>query len=239
MTPMDLSFLTKDISREPVETRVMLIAGDPVSRRGYQETLAKIGVIVDTVTSFREFYYAVLATPYNGVLVDVPTKIRTPNDEKDLVKEIMDLFPVIQLNFDSATGKISTYFTGQLNKSCTLDYFINNECRRFRARTARRSERKTMHLNVMLGREKAGRRSPFERTVTINVSKGGCFIFSTVEWGVGATAWFMIKELKDGTPIRGEVRWKVDWGKSMQIPGIGVTFEEINEIQRDHLNALL
>ena len=172
MTPMDLSFLTKDISRGPVETRVMLISGDPVSRKGYQEALVKTGVIVDTVASFREFYYSVLATPYNGVLVDVPTKIRTPNDEKDLVKAIMDLFPVIQLKFDPATGKISTYFTGQLNKSCTLDEFINNECRRFIARTARSSERKTKHLNVMLGQEKSGRRSPFERTVTLNVSKG-------------------------------------------------------------------
>ena len=239
MTPMDLSFLTKDISRGPVETRVMLISGDPVSRKGYQEALAKTGVIMDTVASFREFYYAVLAIPYNGVLVDVPTMIRIPKDEKDLVKEIMDLFPVIQLKFDPATGTISTFFSGQLNKSCTLDDFINNECRRFLARTARKSERKTLHLNVMLGKEKFGRRSPFERTVTLNVSKGGCFIFSTVDWGVGATAWFMIKELKDGTPIRGEVRWKVDWGKAMQIPGIGVTFEEMNEIQRDHLNSLL
>jgi hypothetical protein len=41
------------------------------------------------------------------------------------------------------------------------------------------------------------------------------------EWDKGTDAWFVIKELKEHTPIVAEVRRTIPWGRCMQIPGVG------------------
>ena len=65
----------------------------------------------------------------------------------------------------------------------------------------------------------------------MNISRGGCFIFSIGDWEVNNDALFIIKELTDLTPICGQVRWKIDWGSKMSVPGIGVKFKEIKDSQ--------
>ena len=41
----------------------------------------------------------------------------------------------------------------------------------------------------------------------------------------------VIKELDDSKPILSEVKWNKEWGKTMQLPGIGVKFENIDGAQ--------
>ena len=43
--------------------------------------------------------------------------------------------------------------------------------------------------------------------------------------------WMIIKDFDDDTPIKGEVRWRIEWGKAPQIPGIGLKFNKINKYQ--------
>jgi Tfp pilus assembly protein PilZ len=70
-----------------------------------------------------------------------------------------------------------------------------------------------------------------ERTVTVDLSREGCFVFSVRDWKPGDSAWFTIKELRDNTPICGLVRWCLKWGEGMRVPGIGLKFTEITESQ--------
>jgi Tfp pilus assembly protein PilZ len=65
----------------------------------------------------------------------------------------------------------------------------------------------------------------------MNISRGGCFIFSNHKWEAGSDAWFIIKELTDQTPIRGEIKRKIDWGQKMSVPGIGIQFMDISDSQ--------
>jgi hypothetical protein len=44
-----------------------------------------------------------------------------------------------------------------------------------------------------------------------------------------------INELQDKTPISGDIRWKMEWGKTMMIPGIGINFKQIKANQREEL----
>jgi Tfp pilus assembly protein PilZ len=64
---------------------------------------------------------------------------------------------------------------------------------------------------------------------------GGCFIFSTHEWDLRTEVSFTVVEFPDPSPISGEVRWQIPWGKSQRIPGIGVKFVTIREDQRRYL----
>ena len=70
-----------------------------------------------------------------------------------------------------------------------------------------------------------------ERTITMNASQGGCFLFSNQDWLNTANGWFIINELQDKSPIKGEIRFVVPWGKEMVIPGIGIFFSQIKPAQ--------
>lgn len=60
-------------------------------------------------------------------------------------------------------------------------------------------------------------------------------MLSNDTWQSKEHVWFILKELEDQTPIRGEVRFVIPWGKAMRFPGIGICFEEITENQREEL----
>ena len=93
------------------------------------------------------------------------------------------------------------------------------------------SDRKRIHYNVVLSKSGDFSQGNTEKTVTLNVSKSGCFIYTTGNWRINDRAAFTFKELDDNKPILATVKWKTVWGKSMQIPGIGVEFKEIGETQ--------
>jgi hypothetical protein len=95
--------------------------------------------------------------------------------------------------------------------------------------------RKVVHFNVLLSYDEPIGEKALERTVTINISKGGCFLFSGRDWSNTPKAWFIINELQDKTPIAGDIRWTVEWGKQMTIPGIGLSFKHIKPSQLEKL----
>jgi Tfp pilus assembly protein PilZ len=89
--------------------------------------------------------------------------------------------------------------------------------------------RKAINFNVILGPHPDLSRRKVEKSVTLNVSQGGCYLYSVRKWKANETAWFVFKELDDLTPIQADVRWCVPWGTSMKIPGIGVQFRNLQD----------
>jgi hypothetical protein len=214
-----------------MDTRLLLACREGVARTKYQEAVENLGVQLDTVSSLKDLHSALIKTPYNGVMIDILTKVRASQDDKNLINTILEEFPVVQVQWEGESGVIKSLFLGQVKNSGTLEDFITRECRLFHARKIRASVRKEIHFNVILGRDHLFRENSSERTITMNISELGCFLFTVGEWERGNQAWFIIHELEDQTPIRGEVRWRVEWGKSMKIPGIGIEFEKMKESQ--------
>lgn len=174
--------------------------------------------------------------PYNGVMIDVPTKIKASKEEKTLVHEILNKFPVIQLKWESKSGTIKTLSHNQYKSGGTLNDFINQECRSFNPRTIRASVRKNINFNVILANNNNFGEENIEKTITIDVSKEGCFIYSPKKWEIHSNVRFIINEIDDHTPIRGEVMWGIEWGKAMRIPGIGVMFNDIKSCQLGNIS---
>ena len=73
------------------------------------------------------------------------------------------------------------------------------------------------------------------RTITLNVSTGGCFVITDQTLESGSNIAFIFKELATRTPIIGEVRWVVTWGRKMTMPGMGIKFEDIEDLQHQEL----
>jgi Tfp pilus assembly protein PilZ len=216
--------------------RVILVCGEGVERQAYLSAIEALGVQIDTVSSLEELHKAVLRTPYHGVMIDLKTKIRAAKVEKILIHDILEkVFPVIQLKLENKTSRIQTLYFGQAKGDGTLEDFILKECRSVEPRSIRLSLRKNINFNIILSKNDNYSKDNIEKSVTIDVSEGGCFIYSSDKWEINSKAWFIIKELDDNTPILSEVRWKMSWGNAMKIPGIGVKFKDIREGQLEEI----
>jgi len=136
------------------------------------------------------------------------------------------------LTMDKSTGEIRSLSSGRPGGGETIESFLENDCVSFKARSIRADSRKEVNLNVLLSEGELYSETDAARSVTINISKGGCFIYSTVERELQSHVSFVFKELSDHRPMCGEVRWQVPWGHSMRIPGIGLKFINITQDQR-------
>jgi len=232
-----MRFNVEDAARSKIKevsmnVKVILVCQEEgEAKQAYINAVKPFGVKVDTVPSFSELHKMLCENYYNGVMVDFRTKMKASNKEKELVHDVFEQFPVAQLNFEEKTGSIRSFHYSRESKGETLESFIKEECRSFIARPIRSSIRKIIHFNVILSNTGDFTKEGIDRTVTMNVSKGGCFIYSVDDLQTDANVMMVFKELEDQKPILGEVRWKALWGEAMQIPGIGVKFENLSEGQ--------
>lgn len=217
--------------------RILLVAQPGEACTRYKAAIRSTGARVDTVASIDTFYGAVTHFAYNGLVVDIPTKIKALSEHKDLVYSILDRFPVIQVILDRTTGRLRALLHGQHERTGALEDLIRDACWHSPARKLRSEERKAVHYNVLLSTYRDFDPETLIRTVTLDVSLNGCFLFSAARFQVGARVWLRIMDLYDKTPISGIVRHQRKWGEAMMVPGIGVAFETIRESQRQSLMA--
>ncbi len=151
---------------------------------------------------------------------------------------VLERFPVAELRCDSNTKEIGIYYQGQQKEGGNLDDFVNRVCRLYDARKISVEKRFDIHLSVMLDRNGDLREENIEKTISLDISKNGCLLFSKDKWEIGESAWFIFKDLSDQTPIMGKVRWSAEWGKGIQPPGIGIEFDKIDQTQRDEIFSL-
>lgn len=219
-----------------MKKRIILTCSDPETMQVYAEKAKSPEIEVDAVSSLSELYDRLLETSYSGILIDVRTKIRASGQEKQLMHTLLEMFPVLDLNFDKTTGEVRSLLSGQARSGKTIEDFLNKECISFQPRKIRADPRKNFNMNVLLSEDgESYAESTAVRSVTLNISKGGCFIYSTREWALQSRVWFSIKELSDPRPIIGELRWQIPWGKFLRIPGIGIKFIHIHEEQQRSL----
>ena len=220
--------------------RVILFARDGEAQERYLREISGSGIRVDVAATPYELHLAMQDSSYSGLLVDLVTKMMVPKSEQAALRRIFDVFPVIQLRLDRSTDKIGTLYQGQPKNGGNLTDFLINHCLPYPPRKIRNEKRKEAFFNLVIYRQADGsstRSARKEKTVTINISPGGCFIFSNLDWEKSADVWLEIRELSDQTPIQGEIRWGVEWGKTMQIPGVGIRFKNIKKSQLKELYA--
>jgi hypothetical protein len=156
-------------------------------------------------------HHTLATTPVTGILLELSASIAATANEKKTSLELMDLFPSAKFRF--LDGQV-------LIVGMTLEEFIE-VCREFKPRILRKSERKNMYFALYLSDDKTFMHE--EKTVTINVSTEGYFIFSVREWQVGNRVW--MRFLDDDAILAGTVRSLHPWGNNKFLPGIGIKLD--------------
>ena len=220
-----------------MSVKLILVCKEGNARQAYLKEAKYLDCTVTVVPSFTELFQELRSAPYQGIMIDLITGMKASREEKGIVQEALEVFPVVQLKWESETDGIHILSSGSSSGSPTLHDFVARQCYDFPARPLRQYSRKPVNFNVTMSKNEVLYEKFLEYTVTINASRGGCFLFSTRQWKTMENVWFIINELQDKTPIVGEVRWFARWGKTMRIPGIGIKFKQITEEQQEELNC--
>lgn len=183
------------------------------------------------VTSLKEMTETLQTTPYNGIIIDLSTKTKATNDEKEMVTNIIEQYPTAHAFLDKKTKEVKIINDEQHPFNTAFDLFIQKECMLFPPRKIRMHARKDLNYNILLCHGPKFNEADAEKTISLNVSKGGCFLFSSTLWLPKDEATLVIKDFQDKTPIYAQVVWSVPWGKTITVPGVGLQFFNITKNQ--------
>jgi len=183
------------------------------TRKVISDLLEALGMKVTLLASLGELQATLQEIPVSGILLDLITTTKASSLDKQSTHELIQLYP--QVRFKIVGNDVLI-----LGKEQSLERFVY-DCRLFKPRTIRKSPRKIRHIAFILSAD--GTFDDAEKVVTLNISDGGCFVYSTREWNVGDRIW--LRFVDNDAVIRGTVRWWQPWGNNKMIPGIGVKLD--------------
>ncbi|MCP3924460.1 MAG: PilZ domain-containing protein [Desulfobacterales bacterium] len=221
------------------KSKVVLYCMKNRARKFYLIEMERLSANFKLVSTFIELQDLVQKDRYNGIMVDVGTIMRAPKKDRVNFQKLKDLFPVVQLNWNKEDETIGTLFYGSSSSAEDLESFLKRECIPFKPRSVRKNSRKRVHLNTLMARNDNFSAENIERTVTLDISKTGCFLYTVDDWIISEKVWILFKELDSKTPIKCRIRRISRWGKATKLPGIGVSFDEISDDQKNQIINML
>lgn len=220
--------------------KLLLYVHEPTIATIYLERFRLVDVEFELVHCFKAFYGRGVADCYSGVLLDIVSSIRAPSFDREVIKDLLEVYPALRLRWDPASGEIRTLMIGAgSGQRITLPFFIRNYCQQFIPRGLRFGSRKQIYCNVLWSVAETPMPETFERSVTFDLSMGGCFLFTVQPLAKKTAIWLQLVEMKEVEPIRGTVEWCREWGKTMQVPGVGVRFQSLLAEHRKELSLLM
>lgn len=220
-------------------TAVLLICREGESRRIYQEELYLPGVLMVSVQTLMQFFRREVYCPLNGILVDMPTFMRSSEEEKLLLAELVAVFPALRIKCNESSREIRTLPFGTSCPGNTApEDFIRKVCAGFGRRRMRTGERAALNLPVLLNRAVNGESVPGGRSVTADISAAGCFLICFEQWEAGEQGLVAISGPTAGEPIQIVVCWVRPWGECGSLPGMGVRFVDLTAAQAAELSRL-
>jgi len=217
---------------------VLLVSRSASRTQIYREALDARGISCLAISELKEVAILASGTPLSGVLLDMPVLIKASPTDKTATEDILKALPSAYLNIAPATDSIKLLTANDTQGIAkSIDEFAEL-CKDFTPRMVRPKDRYPLHLQALL--MTTAQDSP-ERTVTLNVSPKGCFLFSSnPELQLEQQVSIQFIGLADTTPVIGTICWLRHWGTSKHhIPGIGVTFTTISDTQQAQIIRLL
>jgi hypothetical protein len=189
----------------------VVVAPNGAIRESMALILKSWGVDSILLESLGELHDTLSTIPVCGILIEISASITASAQHKKETLAFLDLYPAAKFRF--IDGKIA--ILGQ-----SLDEFIDS-CLEFQPRVLRKTARNDKYFALYLSADKTFLND--EKTVTINVSTEGYFIYSVREWQIGDRVW--LRFLDDAKILQGTVRSVRPWGNNRFLPGIGIKLD--------------
>jgi hypothetical protein len=217
--------------------KLLLLSGNSEAVAACQKALEARGVHCAWAGSVADMHRQLLSTPFNGLILDVLTTARTSPKDRALLQEVSDYYPTLLMRWSTAAQKVRGLVFGEiLDKDDPLGDFVTRFCRPERCLSYRENRRYNIHFNVLLSDEQDFSEELVEKTVTLYLSRGGCFIISSRNWQNMDRAWIRLLELADPSPIQVQLCRYLAWGEQARIPGISVKFMNLPPGQQQEIH---
>lgn len=221
-----------------MDIQILIAARDPATGEVFRVTVEDLGAHCTVVGSLTDLYHEMSRRPYHGLLLDMPVTVRATEAEKALVHDLLGRVPVLRVLWDVKHREVRSMLYDS-NRPLPLADFIREYCHPEAPVTVRRELRLPLHLNVLVAPDPERLSKSPERSVTLNVSEGGCFILSSRDWSSCDTLWIEPTDLSDPSPVELEICWRIPWGLSLRLPGVGGRFTTISEAQKEQILGML
>ncbi len=211
---------------------ILVVSYTDETRAALAATVSNNGALAVACATFCEAENLALAGLYSGLLVDLPSIIKSKGEEKIVAYTLANFFPTLRVR---AMGSmlVPMAMPGSAKQDKSLGDFLSITCLAFVARTLRVFRRHPACISTLLhckGEEYRG--------FTLDLSWGGAFIVDVYsERFVGETD-IAVSFLECGFTLDAAIRWTKPWG-GRTAPGIGICFNELDESVRTVFSGIL
>jgi hypothetical protein len=177
-------------------------------------------------TSVSELYHKLPDTSLSGVVVDMPTLVKSVGTEKFLLQTLEGVFPNIRTNWNPKAGFQAIFHDSSKSGEENLRAFLQ-DCRNFKPRGLRKDKRTAKNFNVLFWLDGESEQTA-QRAYTSDICGGGLFVCTCYPPPVDTSVWVKLLDL-DERPFKLVVRWKMDWGVAKRVPGFGGMFVDLQD----------
>jgi len=215
---------------------ICLFSFESKNNNEYRELLSKFNVQVVEIENEEQCQPVLHSTKCNGVLIDIPTYIKSSIYIKELMSNIENIYPAARIRYCKENNEMELTILSKRSQ-VSLKEFLEDYCANFDARILRRHKRLQINLNLRLYWEHKGKPKELLCT-TVNVSESGFFIANKVNGlHIMDKVKIQILELNKNHFLHGTVVRKLEWGeRHFHAPGFGIRIDSIDkEIHEDFI----
>lgn len=209
----------------------MLLPSHPILAVSYVDetrdalcaVLSNNGVTAMPCASFCDAETLALQGLYSGMLVDLPSMVKSKGEEKIVAYTLANFFPILRVRTMGGM-LVPMAMPGSAKQDKSLDDFLHKTCIAFAARPLRAYRRHPVNLATMIH----SKNEDF-RGFTLNISWGGLFVVdvNAEKFHIGDIVTILFPEF--GATITAVVRRIIPWGTQRYVPGIGLSYYYMGE----------
>ncbi len=201
---------------------ILVVSYVDETRAALVNTLHNNGALAASCATFCEAENLALEGLYSGLLVDLPSIIKSKGEEKIVAYTLANFFPTLRVR---AMGSmlVPMAMPGSARQDKNLGDFLSKTCPEFVTRTLRVFRRHQVCISTLVhynGEEYRG--------FTMDLSWGGAFIVDVFSERFTDVTDVSVTFLECGFTLDASICWIKPWGHRFP-PGIGVRFKELNE----------
>lgn len=201
---------------------ILVISYVDETRAALAAVLSKTGAVAALCSSFCEAENLALNGLYSGILVDLPSIIKSKGEEKIVAYTLANFFPTLRVRTMGGM-LVPMSMPGGAKQDKSLEDFLNKTCLVFAPRTLRAFRRHPVCISTLMfcnGHEYRG--------FTQNISWEGAFIVDAFSERFADQTDVKVSFIDCGLTLDASIQWTKPWGQRFA-PGIGIRFKALNE----------
>lgn len=202
---------------------ILVVSYVDETRASLTAILANLGVATVPCSTFCEAENLALKELYSGLLVDLPSIIKSKGEEKIVAYTLANFFPTLRVR-TMGSMLVPMAMSGSAKQDKSLDDFLNKSCIAYSPKKLREFRRHPVCLSTLVNYQ------DYElRGFTLNLSWGGAFIVDLQAEKFTAGDSLVITFTEFGYQVSAEVRRIKPWGPQRYAPGVGLLFTNLEE----------